>query len=461
MAARTSAGVGMILTVTILGLLAAAGFITFLVQFSDNGKLRQQLNDQEATNREYVRGNERSDPVVAAELSAARAANMSLVGYLKGELDATYARVTGNNRDRSEALGQKLSGIPGAASGNLLSFIRSLRSENESLAQARDGAEAARLQAVEDLRATTDRVTALEEQQRQTVGRLQSRLDEMESEASQWRDGLSGVEQRYAAELSQARTQAEATEAQLRGQISELQQRNLVLEDQVSRLQGQARGTALSPKEEFALVDGRVVNTNPAEREVFVSLGRRQNVVLGMTFEIYADAAQIRPDEQTGEYPRGKGAVEVINVGETSSRCRILSERQGNPIVAGDVIANALYDPDKVYKFLVAGNFDSNGDRQATPAEQAEVEALIEDWGGSTTSEFTGDVDFLVLGAPPVLPPPPAVTAPIAVVEQYIRRESELKRYEQLLDQARRTSVPVLNENRLYTLIGRVRSPSR
>lgn len=461
MAARTSAGVGMILTVTILGLLAAAGFITFLVQFSDNGKLRQQLNDQEATNREYVRGNERSDPVVAAELAAARAANQSLVGYLKGELDATYSRVTGNNRDRSAALNQKLAGITGAESGNLLSFIRSLRSENESLLRSRDAAESARLQAVEGLRATTDRVTALEDQQRQTVGRLQGRLDEMEREAAQWRDGLSGVEQRYAAELSQSRTQAEATETQLRGQIGELQQRNLVLEDQVSRLQGQARGTALSPKEEFALVDGRVVNTNPGEREVFVSLGRRQNVVLGMTFEIYADAAQIRPDEQTGEYPRGKGAVEVINVGETSSRCRILSERQGNPIVAGDVIANALYDPDKVYKFLVAGNFDSNGDRQATPAEQAEIEALIEDWGGSTTPEFTGDVDFLVLGVPPVLPPPPSVTAPIAVVEQYIRREAELKRYEQLLDQARRTSVPVLNENRLYTLIGRVQSRAR
>ncbi|MEO1583497.1 MAG: hypothetical protein AAFR96_02860 [Planctomycetota bacterium] len=461
MAARTSAGFGMIFAVSLLGLLSAAGFVTFLVQFSDNGKLQQQLNDQEAAVREIVRSAERSDPNIAADLAAAGAEGQSLVGYLTSQLNQTYSKVTGNRRDRFAALEAKSSAIEGADAGDLLSVIRGLRSENESTRQARDAAVDARDDALRTLRENTDRVEELEQSQRQTVARLQTRIDEMQADAQRYRDGLDGVEDRYAQELSATRASAEESERALQQQISGLQQRNLILEDEVSSLREQVRGSALTPKDESTLVDGTVVNTNPARNEVFISQGRRQNVVLGMTFEVYADAAQIRVDEETGELPRGKASVEVVNVGETSSRCRVLRELQGNPVVRGDVIANALYDPDKVYVFLVAGNFDTNGDRQATPAERAEIEALVEEWGGRTTQEFTGDVDFLVLGAPPVLPPQPGVTSPIALVEQYIRKEAELKRYNDLLDQAARTSVPVLNENRLYTLIGRVQSAIR
>ena len=179
-----------------------------------------------------------------------------------------------------------------------------------------------------------------------------------------------------------------------------------------------------------------------------------------MNFAVYGDETQIRPDAE-GNYPQGKGAVEVVNVGETSSRCRVLFERAGNPIVPGDVIANAVYDPNKVYKFLVAGNFDTNGDGNRTPGERTEVSALIEEWGGETTEELTGDIDFLVLGEPPVLPPPPGIATPIEIVEIYIRKENELKRYNELFEAAQRTSIPVLNENRLYTLIGRIRSRTR
>ncbi|MGP1273087.1 MAG: hypothetical protein ACTS22_07120 [Phycisphaerales bacterium] len=461
MAARTSAGFGIIFTISLLGLISAVLFVVALIQFSDNGKLRQELNDQEATNREFIRQAERADPVIAAELTNARSENESLVGYLLGQLETTYGKVTGNSRDRVESLNQKIQGIPGADTGNLLAVIRGLRTQIATLEQARADADAGRLAAEDRLREATERVNALDEQQRQTVARLQNRVAQLEQDATQYRDGLAGIEQRFAQELAQERQEAEGLERTLRQQISQLQQRNLVLEDQVSRLQGEARGSTLTAKDEASLVDGSIVNTNPNDREVFISLGRRDNVILGMTFSVYSDAAQIRPDPATGEYPRGKGAIEVVNVGETSSRCRILSERTGNPLVAGDVIANAVYDPDKRYKFLIAGNFDTNGDRQQTPAERAEIVALIQDWGGITTDEFAGDVDFLVLGAAPVLPPEPGVTSPIAVVEQYIRREAELKRYNELLDQARRTSVPVLNENRLYTLIGRVQSRTR
>ena len=56
----------------------------------------------------------------------------------------------------------------------------------------------------------------------------------------------------------------------------------------------------------------------------------------------------------------------MINVGDTASTCRVTSEVKGNPVVKGDVIANAIYDPNKQYKFVAFGNFDTNRDGLVT-----------------------------------------------------------------------------------------------
>ena len=143
MAARTSAGFGMIFAVIALMVLSIAGFVVFLILFNDNGTLRQQLADQESSIREIVRSAERSDPNIASELSAAAADGQSLVGYLTSQLNQTYGKVTGNSRDRYAALETKTAGIPGADTGDLLAVIRGLRGEIETTLQARSAAEAA------------------------------------------------------------------------------------------------------------------------------------------------------------------------------------------------------------------------------------------------------------------------------------------------------------------------------
>lgn len=130
-----------------------------------------------------------------------------------------------------------------------------------------------------------------------------------------------------------------------------------------------------------------------------------------MSFAIYADAASIKVDPASGEYPRGKANVEVIAVSDTTSTCRLLSESKGNPVAVGDSVANALYDPSKTYSFLIYGNFDVNNDAIATPTEQSDLKALIEGWGGKSV-DYLGDVDFLVLGRPPDPPAPPGAPTP-------------------------------------------------
>ena len=68
---------------------------------------------------------------------------------------------------------------------------------------------------------------------------------------------------------------------------------------------------------------------------------------------------------------------------------------------------------------------------------------------------LSGEVDFLVLGSRPVVPPQPSADAPVAVVQEFIRLRNIAREYDKLFEQAAATSIPVLNENRLRTLIGR------
>ena len=69
-------------------------------------------------------------------------------------------------------------------------------------------------------------------------------------------------------------------------------------------------------------------------------------------------------------------------------------------------------------------------------------------------AEISGDTDFVVLGEKPILPPAPGPGAPVSVIQEYVRLQQEIARYDDLLFSAQDTSMPVLNQNRLRTLIG-------
>src|SRR5690606_30821755 len=77
-----------------------------------------------------------------------------------------------------------------------------------------------------------------------------------------------------------------------------------------------------------------------------------------------------------------------------------------------DIIANAVYDPNKTYKFVIDGLFDIDGDGITNRYETQDLAALIEQWGGTVEDEVVGDIDFIVLGEKPTLPPPPGPGAP-------------------------------------------------
>jgi len=243
-------------------------------------------------------------------------------------------------------------------------------------------------------------------------------------------------------------------------EIADLQSRNgalsdrvLVLEGMIKNLQGATQKNRLTAPNEAEMVDARIVGINAAAREVYLSIGRSQHVVVGMPFEVYSRGTSIRPDAD-GQYPAGKASVEVVRIDEGTCVARIIREARGNPIIDGDFVANAVYDPNKKYVFTVYGNFDANRDGIPTPGEAADIRALIDQWGGTVRDDIGGDTDFLVLGTRPVLPPEPKETDPVELINRYLRLKQAVQRYDDLFETARRTGIPVLNQNRFETLTG-------
>lgn len=459
MAARTSTSIGVGVTITLLLVVCLSLFILMIVFLSKYQATNRLLTEHTAETESFIRTAERQRDDVRRVREMAQRQGKSVVGFMNDSWQSAMQRVTGTRTHSVEDFNRALERIDGASTSNLVAIIRNRESELAELNSRLQAAERDRSTALADRANEAARVRTITEQHQRTIATLNADIDRYRDEVSNYRNQVNEAKLFMTGEVEKIRDRAASVEAALNDRIRRLESDNLQLVDRLSKLQTERTRDLLKPTSEHALVDGSIIGLNPAGGSVTIDRGRRDKVILGMSFAVYSDATAIRPHPETGEYPPGKATIEVTHVGETSSTARIISETRGNPIVRGDVIANAIYDPNKVYSFLVFGNFDANGDGNATPAEAADVQAMIEAWGGRTVNELTGDVDFLVLGQRPVLPPRPGVGAPWPVVEEFMRLDSIVQRYDTLWDQAVSTNLPVLNENRLYTLIGR--TPAR
>jgi hypothetical protein len=453
MASRSSSGIGVGITITLLGVVCLALFITTIVFLSKNNAAQRSIKTLQEETAEYVRQEERQNDTIARLRDTARKSGKSVVGYLNDSMRQTMQRTTGSPAETVAGLEKRLETIEGASSNTLLGVIaereRQIRDLNTKLEQAdKDRQAALNNQANE-----AARTKALQEGHQKTIAAMNTEIERYKGEVDRYRDEVNEAKNFMQSEIERIRDTAASTELALNQKIRALENEGLQLKDQLAKLRGEKNNEILRGRPEESLVDASIISIDPGANTVTLDRGRRDKVVLGMQFAVYTNSSSIRPGPG-GEYPAGKAAVEIINIGDASSTARVIQETRGNPIVRGDVVANAIYDPNKVYTFLVYGNFDANGDGMATQHEAEDVKAVIAAWGARTTTELTGDVDFLVLGQRPQLPPRPGVESPLPVVLEYQRIDQMANRYDELFQQATATSIPVLNENRLYTLIG-------
>lgn len=456
MASRTSTSVGMGITVTLMGVMLLATFILAIVFYGQKQKFQRELADLRLKQAAVIApGEENTDRVteLIRDASSAPGGRRTLVSHLDQSLQTAMYRITGSRNQSMDGLQAQLQRIEGAGNTSLISLIDQRNAQIARLEKSIADAESARAAAEADLQAEVDRVERIQQDRAETLAALNEEIGRYKTELDRYRSMVHSTIDENNGRVDQIRSMASQVETGLRERIAQYDEKAILQQAVIDQLRRERASEVLRPTDEFALVDATIVGTEGAQRQAFIDVGRSNRVVLGMSFEVYSNAAAIRADAD-GNYPPGKATLEVIRIDENSSVCRIVRENRGNPIVVGDVVANAVYDPNKQYEFVVFGNFDSNRDGISTPQERNAIVSMVDGWGGKVSEELTGRTDFLVLGDQPILPPTPAPDAPIVVIQEYIRKQRDRQTYDELFRTATQTGIPILNENRLYTLTG-------
>jgi hypothetical protein len=456
MASRSSTSIGVGVTIGILSVAALAFFITAVVFFGKARQAQRDLETQQSTLADFVKPDERNRDDVRVLIDEAKKSRQSLVSYLVDSYQTAMEKTVGNRRQTAAGFQERLGKIAGADTAALVQVIDQRERRIADLENQLAKSESDRKTALADLQNEVDRVKGIDTRHNETVASLNGQVGTYRTEVDQYRDGINAAQAKMSEAVGKLRQQLADTESDGQRRLNKLQEENLIAQNQLQALRGEKKNQVLRAPDEASLVDSQVVAIDGAARQVSIGLGSSQHVVLGMTFSVYSDASALKVDA-AGNYPMGKAGLEVISVGPDSSACRILWEVRGSPVVPGDVIANPVYDPTKVYKFLAYGNFDLNADGIATPSERDLLQGLIESWGGKVVDDLSGDADFLILGERPILPPRPSPDTPIEVMQEYIRLDRGAQRYDTLRKQAEATSLPILNQNRLFTLLGRSR----
>jgi hypothetical protein len=197
--------------------------------------------------------------------------------------------------------------------------------------------------------------------------------------------------------------------------------------------------------------DGEVLLVDEYSKIVHINIGSEQHVYPGLTFGVYDRNVPIPADG------KGKAEIEVFNVAKNMSTARITKSDPMNPVLKGDVVANLVWSKDKVNLFVVAGDFDLNGDGINDPEADNKIKALIENWGGKVEDAVSVNTSFVVLGTPPAVLERPTYDQlaidPLAM-DKYEASLKRLDDYKQVLKQAQALSIPILNYERFLYLIG-------
>ncbi|MCB9849742.1 MAG: hypothetical protein H6817_03465 [Phycisphaerales bacterium] len=193
--------------------------------------------------------------------------------------------------------------------------------------------------------------------------------------------------------------------------------------------------------------DGEIVTAKPGDKVVYINLGKRDHLTLGLEFAVYDALAGIPEDG------RAKARIEVVSIADQSAECRIIEKMTNDLVMAGDIIANPIYDRTRTLKFFVMGEFDMNGDGKDDSDGPERIETIIEKWGGEIEQRLTARVDFVVLGGPPPTPKR-SLEYDESDDRQYLAQKQIHDRYEQLKANVRSLAVPVLTQSVFMNFLG-------
>lgn len=407
----------------------------------DNQKL---ISSQERQSVELFRQARKEGPTVVALLEAARSETARLA--------------TGEEADDPAAVGNKLE--------EFLSTIRSERivphsdsfqdvSYHEAIAmlyKAFAAEHTAKIRA-------DHRAKQLEVDVRRLEGGVSRARNDFGKRAKELGDQLVDVEEgraRYRAqrdkdvaklerEFEERRAQGDADLTEERHRVADLTERSVQLQERIKSL-----GRVLIGPEELSTArqpDGKILMAYPGDEIVYINLGRKDRLVLGLKFAVYEAQSGIPADG------RSKGQIDVVSIENDSAECRVLRVAANKLIMEGDLIANPIYDPSRAVSFVVLGEFDLDHNGLPDANGAATIGSWVTNWGGKLAEELTALTDFVVLGEAPRRPKPARDVTSEQTAQTKAMQEI-YDRYDGTLRSANRMAVPILTQEVFLDFLG-------
>jgi len=454
MAIRSGAGTGVIVSLVVFVLATVFLLVLSIVFYVGNREQIETVRNAESMLQVYATSRERSDDYVIKFVALADAANQSVTGYLNDQLEQRNRMLTGNPSETIERLQIQFSGNVSESSPLVLT-LTNLQSQIKSVKQELDAR-------VEELASSHETIQSLNDQ---LVSQAQSKKAEVQRVKVEWQDVQDGADSlnvksddefdRRKNYLDEVREENIERMQDAEERVEELIGERAQLLSTIDDLRSKINSNRMNTVDPSLLVDGRVLEVGSGN-EVFINRGELDHIVLGMTFDIYESASQLRFDEG-GNLPRGKATIEVVKVGPTTSTAKIKRSTSSQPIIRDNIIVNPVYDPDYKFSFIVHGNFDADGDGEPE-SNNSFIKNQISRWGGIVIEDdgvIPGDLDFLVLGITPRKPThQPSRGASPAMMDAYAKQQRAYDDYENLQEAAKAAQVPILTANRLDVLTG-------
>ncbi|MGA2916731.1 MAG: hypothetical protein ABSE89_11965 [Sedimentisphaerales bacterium] len=292
-----------------------------------------------------------------------------------------------------------------------------------------------------------------EEDLRNQIRTEQQKADDVQQSYNQLRDLMDKKaterEQTLTKERDDAIDEKNKAKQELQVTLSKLSVTQNRLEEALSKLDI----LKPRPKEDIAAYkpDGHIITVDNSSNVVFIDIGSEAKVYPGLTFAVYDKSGSIPTDGSS------KAEIEVFNVDKNTSIARINKSSKKNPIIEGDIIVNLVWDSEAVNKFVVAGDFDLNGDGTIDVDGAAKIKQLIENWGGKVEDVVTIDTDFVVLGVPPQVRKKPTldeIEADPMANEKYEASVKASEQYQEVKNQAKDLYIPVFSLKRFLNFIG-------
>jgi len=193
-------------------------------------------------------------------------------------------------------------------------------------------------------------------------------------------------------------------------------------------------------------VDGHIVSVAEQGSVGYGDLGKKDGVLLGMTFSIFGASELGRAN------PQPKAQCRIVKVMQDACELRINDPYKGtSPVVSGDVLLNPVYDRERRLRFCLVGKMDINGDGLD---DTEQLKALIQEFGGRVDPTLTVQTDYLVVGEEPIVPAAPAPSDSPMVKPMYDETRKRFIEYTEAIANAQSFSIPILNLNRFLGLVG-------